>query len=93
MTRWVGAGGSESANAFDDAAGARALLEGMLEHASSYVPAEQIEAASARLYDWIAPRIEPNELAGMTNKHGEVEGAYKIDIPNDVRWAFISWDV
>ena len=79
--------------AFDDIAGARALFDDMLEHAASYAPADQIALARTRLDDWIAPRIEPNELAGMSNKHGEVEGAYKIDLPNDVRWAFISWDV
>ena len=57
---------------------------------------DEMHSLSRRLWsldDWIKPRIEPNELAGMTNKHGEVEGDYKIDVPDDVRWAFISWNV
>ena len=80
-------------DAFDDLAGAREQMEDQLEHASTYAPAEQIALARTRLDDWISTHIEPNELVGKTNKHGEREGAYKIDIPDDVRWAFISWEV
>ena len=37
--------------------------------------------------------MEPNPNAGKVNHHGEVEGSMRILVPDDVRWAFLTWDV
>ena len=78
---------------FDSLEEVREEFLGLLEHASTYCDADELARAHERLDDWIEGRMEPNEKVGQVNHHGEVEGAYKIVMPNDIRWACITWEV
>ena len=71
----------------------RDTISGLLEHAQTYCDSDELDGARRRLGSWIEARMEPNEKAGEVNHHGEVEGAYKIVMPNDVRWACLTWEV
>ena len=70
-----------------------AQLSEQLEHAQTYCDLGELERAATGLRAWIEERVEPNELTGMINRHGEAEGSLKICLPNDIRWAFLAWDV
>ena len=72
---------------------ARDYISDLLEHAKTYCDSDELDSARRRLGPWIEARMEPNEKAGEVNHHGEVEGMYKIVMPNDVRWACLTWEV
>ena len=68
-------------------------LRAQLDHARAYCDAGELEAAAKRLRAWMEERVQPNEFAGMLNRHGKPEGSYKIKLKDDIRWAFLKWDV
>ena len=72
--------------------GEEALLA-QLEHAQTYCDAGELEAAATRLRAWMEERVQPNEFAGLLNRHGQPEGRFKIQLKDDIRWAFLKWDV
>lgn len=78
---------------FNSAEEAKAQFSRLLEHAGKYCDAAELEFAATRLDAWISGSMQANGNAGCVNHHGEVEGAYKIVMPGDVRWAFLRWDV
>lgn len=78
---------------FDSAQDVREQFLDLLAHAQGSCDASELCEAEQRLDAWIGEHIEPNERAGTVNRHGEIEGAYKIVIPNDIRWAFVKWEV
>ena len=68
-------------------------MQAQLEHARTYCDAEELARAAKGLRAWMEARVEPNEFAGMVNRHGKPEGRYKIQVPDDIRWAFLKWEV
>lgn len=64
-----------------------------LEHARTYCDEGELDAAVTRVEQWVEGRIQPNEKAGQPNHHGGVEGAFKLVVPNDIRWTHIKWEV
>ncbi|MEG1512375.1 MAG: class I SAM-dependent methyltransferase [Raoultibacter sp.] len=49
---------------------------------------EKLEALRA----WIDEHSVENPNAGMADKKGITQGAYRLDTPRMVRWAFIAWN-
>ena len=68
-------------------------LLAQLEHAQTYCDAEELRVAATRLRAWMEERVQPNEFGGMLNRHGKPEGRLKIQMHDDIRWAFLKWDV
>lgn len=78
---------------FDSKEEALQQFADLLDHASKYCEETELREAERRLPAWIDERMLPNERAGQVNHHGEIEGAYCVVIPDDIRWAFIKWEV
>ncbi len=84
---------SDRVENFDSVEEGVEIFAGMLEHARSYCLPEELEAAAKALPAWVEAHLEPNERVGEPDKHGGVEGKYKIVVPDDIRWAFLKWRV
>ena len=68
-------------------------LLAQLEHAQTYCDAEELRVVATRLHAWMEEWVQPNEFGGMLNRHGKPEGRLKIQMHDDIRWAFLKWDV
>ena len=78
---------------FDDVEDAEVRLCAALEKLRKNDAGEDISQAQGRVRDWIEQRMQPNERAGQINHHGEIEGAYKVVVADDIRWTCIKWNV
>ena len=78
---------------FDSPEEGEELLLAQLEHAQTYCDAGELARAATRVRGWLEERVQANEFAGMVNRHGKPQGRYKIQVPDDIRWAFLKWEV
>lgn len=53
---------------------------------------EELQAALARLEEWVHASLTSNEDAGRIDNHGVEEKALKLAEPRHITWAFIAWD-
>lgn len=55
-------------------------------------PAAELEAALARLPEWLHENLVENEHAGRPDKKGVPEGRLRLRELRTVTWAFLAWD-
>ncbi|MDO5117774.1 MAG: methyltransferase domain-containing protein [Eggerthellaceae bacterium] len=84
---------SQRCDAYEDREDAAAALERMIVSAEPYISKEDACRCRENLPAWLDENLVPNENAGRLNSHNEVEGPWRLAVPREVRWAFISWEV
>lgn len=84
---------SKRCDAFDSREDALAAMQRMIEGGAPYLSAEDVQTVKANLLAWLDENLVPNENAGMVNSHNEIEGPWRLAVPREVRWAFLSWEV
>lgn len=60
--------------------------------AKSYASERDIERALINLEDWLSAELIANESAGLPDKKGVAQGAWRLRKPRTVTWAFLSWN-
>jgi len=84
---------SQRCDAYEDKGDARAAIERMIMSAEPYISAKDACRCRENLPAWLEENLVPNENAGQLNSHNEIEGPWRLAVPREVRWAFISWEV
>lgn len=84
---------SQRCDAYADYEDAHEALGRMIMSAEPYISAEDACRCRKNLPAWLEANLVPNENAGQLNSHNEIEGPWRLAVPREVRWAFISWEV
>lgn len=84
---------SERTDTFASHEEARATFEDMARRAAGAdAPASELQAALARLPEWMEANLVENERAGEPDKKGVPQGPWRLRKPRTTSWAFIAWD-
>ena len=84
---------SKSFDAYDSREDALTSLQRMIELAQGHLSKKDAELVQENLPTWLENNLVPNENSGLLNSHNEIEGPWRLAIPHEVRWAFVSWEV
>lgn len=83
---------SERKDTFDTHQEAYETFVRMIDAPRPGVTEEQREEARGRLHDWLRAHTVENPAAGAPDKKGVPQGAFCLDEPRVITWAFVSWD-